>query len=127
MGLGPGKRLDPPHLQIPAQASPPAPGWEGRGKQLAATAPGNPVSEKAAPPGPLANAVGMVKKRVTTRFNCCTPRLPLAHGNYLTGSSPQPLEHNKQSQTGYSLTTEVNLNGSMDRMGSLEEPGIEHT
>lgn len=91
VGLGPGKRPEQPHLQIPPQASPPAPGWEGHGKQLAATAHGNPVSEKAAPPGPLANAVEMVKKRVTTRFNCCTPRLPLAHGNYLTGSSPQPL------------------------------------
>lgn len=127
MGLGPGKRPEQPHLQIPPQASPPAPGWEGHGKQLAATALGNLVSGKTASPGPLANAVEMVKKRVTTRFNCCTPRLPLAHGNYLTGSSPQPLKHNKQSQTGYSLTIEVNLNGTTDRRESLKEPGREHT
>ncbi|ELK25282.1 hypothetical protein MDA_GLEAN10012279 [Myotis davidii] len=79
VGLGPSKRPEQPHLQIPPQASPPAPGWEGHGKQLAATALGNPVGEKAAPPGPLANAVEMAKKRVTRRLNCCTPRLPLAH------------------------------------------------
>lgn len=34
---------------------------------------------------------------------------------------PSPLEHNKQSQTGYGLTTEVNLNGTIDRVsGELE-------
>lgn len=125
MGLGPGKRPD-PHLQIPPPASPPAPAREGHGKQLAATALGNPVSEKAAPPGTLANAVGVVRERVTTRFHCCTPPPPLAHGNYRTVPPPPP-EHNKQSQTGYSLTTEVNLSGSMGRTGSLKEPGMEHT
>lgn len=40
-------------------------------------------------------------------------------GNYLTGSTPLPPEHNKQ--TGYSLTTEVNLNGTIDKVcGELE-------
>ena len=34
---------------------------------------------------------------------------------------PSPLEYNKQSQTGYGLTTEVNLNGIIDRVsGELE-------
>lgn len=34
---------------------------------------------------------------------------------------PSPLKHNKQSQTGYGLTTEVNLNGIIGKVsGELE-------
>lgn len=91
-GLGPSKKPEQLYLQIPPRASPSAPARLGRTRGAAGSLLhlGILSVERQTPQGPLANAVEIVKKRVTRQFNCCTPRLPLAHGNYLTGSSPQP-------------------------------------
>lgn len=80
---------------------------------------GSPVNGKAKPQGPLAT-VKIMKKRVTRQFACYTPRLPLPMVTIIQVPPPSPLQHNKQSKTGYSLTTEVNLNGTIEKSGELE-------
>lgn len=53
----------------------------------------------------------------TRWFNCYTSRLPLAHVNYLNMFLLPPFTpQHKQSQMGYTLIIEVNLNGTIDKV-----------
>lgn len=87
VGLGPRKKPEQLYVQIPQSSLHVAGKAMGSSWQPAAL--GNHVTEKGPwGQGPLARVDDM-KKRVTKQLNC-TPRLPLAHGHYLTGSSPLP-------------------------------------
>lgn len=65
-------------------------------------------------PLPL-SSVGEIVKGLQGGLTAALTKTSFAHVNYLTCPSLPP-QHNKQSQTGYSLTTEVSLNGSIDKV-----------
>lgn len=87
-----------------------------------------PVSEKLKSQGPLAHVVEIMK-RVARPLELALPvellhseTLPLPSGNYLTGSSPHPTPRAQQATAkGYSLTIEVNLNGTMAKVSGERE------
>lgn len=78
--------------------------------------------KKAKPQGPLAHGDEM-KKRITRQLNCCAPRLPWPMVTILQVPPPAPHSTSNRKQDTVS-PLKVNLNGTIDSVGSLKEPGI---